>query len=440
MKKIVDKLLNNKLVYVLVSLVASFVLWVFVVNSVNPSQVQNLSFEVQYEGLSVMEAYNLRLASDNPDRITLRVEASITEIHRLQENPYIIVDVSGIHDAGEHDVNFRLAGWTALSGTGNYRPIGIGVSNSDNTVIIRANRITGRTMELMETGINYEIADTEAEDYFFVGERMIEPEIIQIDGPEEILDRIASIEVVSDFHLPLSETLTQEGSLNAYDEYGDLIPVEDLLDVVVFQDTPFAEATINATVIVRMVKNVPIHVAFEYGAGANEENVRYHLSQESVWLIGESEVLRNLEWDLLGRIYLARLDMLEVVHREIATPPMTAIFEGAEYVDVEIEMFGLEERTITIPSTRIVFTGLINGMLAEASIDTITLVIRGPAELLETLDESNITVQVDLSDYADRTGRHVVEAFTVRVGEWPPEIIGARDLPGHGIIVNLQRS
>jgi len=77
-------------------------------------------------------------------------------------------------------------------------------------------------------------------------------------------------------------------------------------------------------------------------------------------------------------------------------------------------------------------------MIAEAAIDTLNIVVRGPAELLEELDESIISVLVDLSDYAGRTGNLLVETFTVRIGDWEPEIIGARDLPGEGIIVNIR--
>jgi len=440
--KTITKLLDNKLFYVLVSLVASFALWLFVVNEIDPSQERTFTFDVTFEGESVLEAYNLRLASDTPDSIRLHVTGSITDIHRLDENTEIIVDVSSIHDAGEHDVSFRFAAWNTLTGRVSYRTVDPAVSNTDNTIIVRANRITGRTIDLSVGRVNYDVEETEdPENYFFVRERLsIDPVTIHIDGPEEILDRITRIEVDSNFLVPLSETATQEGTLHAYDQYGEEIPLEELIDVTVFSETPFSDATVSVTAVVHTVKNVPLRVVFEDGAGANEENVTYRLlGRESVLLIGPGDVLRSVTDLPLGRIYLARVNMSEVIRREIAPLPLTTLYDGADYIEIEVQITGLEERRITVPSDGVYFIGLEEGMIAEPVIDTLDIIVRGPADLLEDLDEMSISILVDLSDYPGRTGNILVESFTVRIGDWPPEIIGARDLPGRGIIVNIQR-
>jgi len=442
MRKTITELLDSKILYILLSLVASFVLWLFVVNSVNPSQVITLTFDVVYEGESVMEAYNLRLASDNPDTIRLRIDASVTDINRLQQNQQVIVDVSGIHEAGEHDVGFRFATWSTLTGIVSASTVDSRVSNTDDTIVVRATRVTGHTFDLSSGGVLYRIAESEAEDYFFIRHSLsLEPGSIHIDGPEEVLNRIARIEVEANFVEPLRETATQEGTLRAYDEYGEVISADELQDVTVASDTPFAEARVSVTVIVRTVKNIPLDVQFEYGAGANADNVHYHLDRDSVWLIGEADVLQTVAAMgrlSLGRIYLARVGMIDVVRLQITPPPLTALYGTNEYVDVEIEISGLEERSVTIPSSQIHFTGRAEGMIAEAAIDTLSIIIRGPADMLEDLDESIISILVDLSDYAGRTGNLLVETFTVRVGAWEPEIIGARDLLGEGIIVSLR--
>lgn len=450
MKKTITKLLDGKLIYILVSLVASFVLWLFVINSVNPSQTQTLTFEVVYEGVSVMEAYNLGLASDNPNTIRLRVEASVTDMNRIQQNQQIIVDVSGIREAGEHDVRFRLATWSTLTGIVTTDPLGLNISNTNDTIIVRANHISRRVFELSAGRVNENIAETEAEDYFFLLERInLEPESVHIDGPEEILDRIAYIKVDANFAEPLTETTTIEGTLHAYDEHGDEIPTDELQDVTVSSDTPFAEARVSVTKVIRMAKNVPLRVEFVYGAGANEENVSYWLRQgqesvESVWLIGEGDVLRGVTDVPLGRIYLARVDIHsdrpETVRREILLPPLTTLYGVADYIDIEIEIDGLEERSFIIPRSQIHFTGRTEGFIPEAAIDTLNIVVRGPVDLLEELDENSISVLVDLSNYAGRTGNILVDTFTVRIGDLPPERIGARDLFGEGIIVNIREA
>ncbi|MCL2842631.1 MAG: hypothetical protein FWE28_04075 [Oscillospiraceae bacterium] len=440
MRKAVVRLFDNKLVYIIISLIASFMLWLFVVNSVNPSQTSTLTFYVQFEGLGVLDDYNLRLASDTPDRVDIRVEASVTDIGRLEEHNQIVVDVSGIREAGEYDIGFHFAAFNTLSGGLSYAPVRASQSNTDNTIIVRVNRVTGQTMPLEATGVTAQISEEGGENYFFVGGRTsVYPEVLQIDGPEEVLAQIASLEVVAEFPLPLSETTTQTGTIRAYGYDGYPISEEDLQDVEVGQE-PLHEVTVSVTVSVSMVKEVPIRPIFEYGAGANEENLSYQLSQETVLLIGDGEVLREVEYLPLSQIRLDQVGIHDIVQRDIPNPPLTEIYDGVESVEIDIQIRDVTEETFHIPAGQIFFAGQAEDVAAEVVTETLPLVIRGPAEILEELDESDISVLVNLTEYIGSIGRLIVETFTVQVGDWEPEIVGAMALPGQGIIVDLRRN
>jgi|GEM_PF-1881829 len=443
MRKKIDTLLDSRLFFIILSIVAAFMIWLWVVNAVNPNQVRTLTFHIQHEGLGVLEDYNLRLAANSPATVSLQVDASVADMNRLEQNPYIVLDVSGIREMGEHDVSFHLAAFNTLFGNVNYRPWPRNpfVSNTDNTLIVRVNRVTGRTMAIETTGISYEVMEAEAGDanYFYVGERLsVYPETLQIDGPKETLDRIATLEVVAEFPVALTETTTEVGTIRAYDHDGELLLPHELEDVIVGTER-LNDVTVSVTVAVRMVKNVPLRPVFEYAAGANEENLRYRLSQERIWLMGDGEVLRNIEYLELARIRLDQIDVLDAVRLDIPLPALTEIYDGATYVELEIQILDVEEDTFDIPASRIFFTGLVEGLVAELVIDTLSLVIRGPSEILEQLDVSDISVLVNLTEYEGRLGRLIVESFSVMVGDWEPEVIGAMDLPGQGIIVNIQR-
>lgn len=441
MRKAVVKLFDNRLVYIIVSLIASFMLWLFVVNSVNPSQTRPLTFEVQFEGVGVLGDYNLRLASDTPTTVDIRVEASMTDIGRLEEQPYIVVDVSGIREAGEYDMGFHFVVFNTLSGGISYVPMRVDQSNTANTIIVRVNRVTGRTMPLETSGIRAEISDESGENYFFVGgQSNVYPEALQIDGPEEILARIKSLEVVTEFPLPLSETTTQPGTIRAYDLDGEPIPAEELQDVVVGEE-PLSEVTVNVTMPVSMVKEVTLQPVFEYGAGANAKNLQYTLSQETVSLIGDGEVLRGIgEYLPLAVIRLDQVGIHDMVWRDIPSPALTEIHDGEETIGIEIQIREVTEETFHVPAERIFFTGQTEDVIAEVVTETLPLVIRGPAEILEELDESDISVLVNLTEYIGSTGRLIVETFTVQVGDWEPEIVGAVALSGQGITVDLRRN
>jgi len=352
---------------------------------------------------------------------------------RIMDNLRIIVDVSGIREAGEHDVSFVLSAFNLLSPNITATPVGE-TSNTDNTIIVRTNRVTGRNVLLATTGITFDTAETDTEDYFYVaGRRLVEPEVIRIDGPEEILNEIDVIEVVSNFGEPLTDTVTQTGVLRVLDRDGEQLSNEALADVFFSQDT------VNVTIPVYMVKHMPLRANFNYGAGANEDNLRYRLSQTHVWLIGQSEVLRGESLLDLPEIGLTGVGVVDSVRVDIPVPAFTEIYDGPDVVSVNIQIQNVIEREITIPSSRVFFIDRAEDMEAEMVIDTLILILRGPADLLEELDEGDITVVVSLADYADRTGRIIVETYTVMVDDFEPEIVGAIDLPGGGIIVNIQR-
>ncbi|MCL2568935.1 MAG: hypothetical protein FWE12_05835 [Oscillospiraceae bacterium] len=439
MRQAVKKLLDSRLVYLLISLIAAFTLWLWVVNSVNPSESNLIDFQIRYEGVGVLEQYNLRLASNTPETVRMWVTASATDMIRLEQNPQIIVDVSTIQEPGEHDMRFILG--TLMTGNVTMRPIGgTGplISNTNDTIVVRTNRVTARTIQLGTAGIRYEIAETEDEaEYRYIGDLVptIEPEAILIDGPEEILARITNIEIEVDFPEPLMSTTTMVGTLRVYDYEGELMPEEALADVI------FSRDTVTVTVAVSMVRSVPILPVFEFGAGANEENMRYTLSQEAVWLIGDADVLRNLEYLSLGLIRLDRREsMIDSVRRSIPVPALTEVFTGPAYVDVGIEIIGVSERTMHIPRERATIANPPAGTDPRVAIDTITLLIRGPEAILAELDESDISILINLAGYDGRLGWFNVEDVTVRVSDWPPEIVGAVIRAGQGVAVDIQRA
>ena len=430
-RDIANKLLDNKSFYIVVSIIASISIWVFVVGSVNPTREATLTMEIHYTGIGVLENHNLRLSADQPDTIVMRVEASIMDINRLEQNSQIIVDVSGVHEAGEHNVTFTLAAFNQLTGGVSVWPARADQSNTSNTIIVRTNRITGQEFLLDDTGVSYNIDPQGGENYLFVGQRpIIEPEIIRVDGPEEALSRIARIEVYSQFNEALRETTTQTGSLRAFDAEGNMLTDYDLRDI------SFSQDTVHATIVVQMVKNVPLVPVFIYGAGVNEDNLVFDLSRETVQLIGDPDVLGGISEIALPALRLDQVRMRERIQRNIPTPPSISINDGSSYVEIDIRLVDLEERVMQIPASRVILMGYADDFIAEVVFEQIELTIRGPAEILEELDESDVSILVNLSDYTG-TGHFNVEDFTIEIGDFPVDTVGAMD-PGR-IIISIQR-
>ena len=430
-RDITNKLLDNKAFYVLLSIVLSVAIWIFVTGSVNPTREVPLTLDIEYVGLGVLENHNLRLSADQPNTIVMRVEASVMDLNRLEQNSRIIVDVSGIHEPGEYNVTFTLAAFNQLTGGVTLTPARSDLSNTSNTIIVRTNRITGQEFTLSDAGVLYDVDPDAGENYFFVGQRpILEPEAIRVDGPEEILSAIGRIEVWAQFSEPLRETTTQAGQFRVFDVYGNELSEYDLRDV------EFSQDTVHATVVVQMVKDVPLMPVFEYGGGVAEQNLRYTLSRDTVQLIGDPEVLRSVEEVVLPTVRLDQVGMRERVLRNIPTPPLVSIHDGGNDVEIDIQLINLEERRMSIPANQIVLIGYAEDMIAEVVFEQFEVTIRGAASVLEQLDESDISILVNLAEYTG-TGHFNVEDFIVEVGNFDPEVVGALD-PGR-IIISIQQ-
>jgi len=193
-------------------------------------------------------------------------------------------------------------------------------------------------------------------------------------------------------------------------------------------------------VAVLMAKEVPILPDFVFGAGANAGNMEHSLSQDTVWLVGEEEVLRDVDRITLERIHLDQIGVVSSVRRPINTPHSTDIFQGGiDYVDIDIQIRGLTEMELLVSYENVHFSNLPEGIEAEVVIDTIRITLRGPEAILEELEENSVTILINLADFEGRTGALVIENFTVQVRDYDPEIVGAMDLPDRGIAVNLRR-
>lgn len=101
---------KNKIICLLISLFASFVLWSYVVTVINTEQTETIyNIPVTFIGTDILREQNLIITEGADATISLRVTGRRSVVQQLnQDNVIVEVDVSKINRAGEYSRNYNI--------------------------------------------------------------------------------------------------------------------------------------------------------------------------------------------------------------------------------------------------------------------------------------------------------------------------------------------
>jgi YbbR domain-containing protein len=226
-----------------------------------------------------------------------------------------------------------------------------------------------------------------------------QPELITVSGPET---RLAAIEsaVVLVQRENLTKTTVEDLPFTLRGGDGSDIDAEGLT---------FSHQSVAVTIPIKMVREVPLTVAFIHGAGTNERNVSYTVAPEYVTLSGEPADMQ-LNYILLGTIDLTGFSASLTENFQIIVPNELNNLTGLTDAAVTVKINGLE--TVQLSATNIQATNVPEGYDAALITQSLDVIIRGEPEDVdpERLQPSNIRVVADLSELGSTSGTYTVTA------------------------------
>ena len=230
----------------------------------------------------------------------------------------------------------------------------------------------------------------------FVAEPLVfNPGTVIIYGPEQVLAQVekAYVEVT---RTDVDRTLTFENTFVLLDADGNEFVSEEIT---------YSEQTVSVTLPVRAIKDVDLMVEIVNGGGATDANVRWGLDPDHITLTGDSEVLAGL-----NNISVARIDLSQITGESftetyrIVIPNDTEITSGASETTLKMELIGLYQKNFSIDRGNISCTNVTEGYAWEIISDSLDVVIRGPQEAVERIDDVNIRAVANLTEYNTVTG------------------------------------
>lgn len=387
--RIWKSIVRNRIVWAITAVISAFVIWKYVVTDLNPPVDQRILFTIEYRGTDqLFERYKLRLSSDAPTQIRMKVSGTYSDVTRVQDNAVLVVDVSTIQSPGEKPLKYTVQFPPGISSTPDVTTVGNESYLTLNFVEIKSKEVDVLYNDALtiEVGAGY-ICDYEGIEH--------SPNIVTIEGPAEIVDSIDHAQV-SPFEVTEKLTKTTpftrpiEFVLTTQTEEGEAkrLSDEDRNELTV--DTE----TVQVTIPIKSQKEVELKADIEYGGGATENNSDIIIKPATVIITGDAETLSTIPLIDLGKIDLATYDLTVIEQSfEIKYPEGVKGDETEAIVTIKIR--NVTTRDITTANISVI--NVPEGYSYEIETKELSLTLRGLPDILNSLEDNSVRAVVDLS-------------------------------------------
>ncbi|MBU5434799.1 YbbR-like domain-containing protein [Pseudoflavonifractor sp. MSJ-37] len=412
-----EKMKESKWLYILLSFVAAFFLWL-TVGSENGQEEINIirNIPVVYTNIDALEERGLMISEGAEQTLDLEIKATRSVALKLMEKGAVsaVVDVSKVTSAGSYTTGYQLN--TPNSVVQSSFSIVGSMQNISYTVARRSDR------EVEIRGLfNGEVADG-----FQLGEFSITPGSITISGEEANVNKVDHAQVVitrDDEPLSATYTGTMPFQLIGFD--GQVLDM-DALHLTANVDT------VDVTLPVVKLKEIPLTVDILDGGGAAQDDVDIEISPRTITVSGDESALDSVE-----KIVLGQVDLQKVFTQDSLTFPIDVGTElenvsGVSEATVTVKIRGLTTRTLEVDDIQ--FINVPDGYTAEAVTLSIQVQVRGREDAVSAVIPSQLRAVADLKD-AGR-GSQTVPVKVYLDGSSDVGVVGT----DYKIVVNVKRA
>lgn len=394
--------MKNKILGILLSVAVAFGLWLYVITVVSPeSEKTYYEIPVVLQNKNILTERGLMIVSDDP-KVTLVLKSDRTILNDLNEsNINVIINVANIEKPGTHSLTYDI------SYPGNIQDNAISVQSSSTDLIVL--KVENRIRKTIPVVIDY--GDTTVPEGYMADKTNAQyATSIEIIGPESVMEQIT--QAVIDVDLSgRTKTLIEDFQYTLCDAEGKPVDAEKV--------TTNTEK-ISLSLKIERVKEIDLNLDVIYGGGATTETATVTLDPTTIQISGSDTLLENLNSLTIGTV-----DLREILEDTTLTFPITlpdgvTNRTGVEQVSVDIkfaEMILKEFKVTTITPVNVPA-----GLNVQVITKSLKVTVRGPAELVNAMKETDLSATVDFS---------LAQAGTVTVNA---EIVINSAFPGVGAV------
>lgn len=403
--------MKRQAVRFLVSILIAFGLWVYVVTVVSPESEDTFyNVPVILNNETILSDKGLMVTSETSPTVTVRLRGNRNDLNSLKTADITVVaDLSKINQAGEQQLSYDVS------------------FNGSNAFEIVSSYPSQISLEVTEwdtknVPVNVIYSGTLGKDYIaYKDEVALDHETIILTGPKAVVDQIsqAVIEVNLEDQV---ESISQNYRYTLCDESGEPVDAASIKTNV---------AEVNLTLRIQRVKEVQLIVDVTYGGGATKENSSVTLSQETLKVTGSDKLLENFDSITVGSINLSDFAEDTVLIFPISLQEGIENLTGINEVSVSIEFPGLVTKVLNVE--KFFVSGKPSDMDYEIGTKLVSVTVRGPKELINTITAENVTLLIDLS--GAELGENLYKAQVMIDTKFEDGGVGA--IGSYTVLVNL---
>ena len=383
---------RNKVLQVIASILVAVAIWVYVDVEKAPERTKTIrDIPVEFSGESTTLAdKNLMLLSGYDTTVDLTIKGTKRELVKInKDNVRLVASTSSIDSVGVHTLRWDVVYPDGVQSSA----LSVGWASKYKVTV------TVGELYTKEVPVNCVVTGTVADGYF-TGETVLDPTTLVLRGQRDDLLNVAYAKLTVDIS-DATRSVIQTESVQLYDN--DDNPVDN-------SNIRTNASLIQAKVPVLTTKEVSLAVELSGVPGSAGQSIKTTITPSSVRLIGEADVLENIDEIVLATLYIEDLDIWQQNSYVVTAPDGTWLANSNEVATVEITMEGIEEKTVTVDTFS--YTNMPSGLYAEVQ-DTLDVRLWGLSEELAELKADAITATVDLSSVTETGSCRVPVTVTV---------------------------
>lgn len=387
MKNTMRKLYDSRAFWVIVSLVASLVFWIYV------SSVETEEFKQTFRGVKV-ELVGESILRDSKDLVITDLDTSTVTIEVVGPRR-VVAGLDNDEIIAQVDVSkLSRSAYTSQQ----YAVVFPDGTDTSSLTVTRKMPETVNFLISPQTSKSIQVRgsfDGTLAEGFTAETPEFEPATITVMGSEAYLKNVEYAWVTFSKE-NVSSTYSVETGFTLMDANNEPCSTTGL---------SFSDDVVTATLPLLMLKDVKLDVNLIEGSGATSANTKVSIEPESIALAGDSKIL-----DGINKIILATIDLTDFssTFTETYTIPLDneiTSTTGVTSAEVTVEITGLETKAFRV--SNISCTNVTDGFNAKIITQNLDIMLRGDAETLAQIKDENIRAVADLTDMNESTGTYM---------------------------------
>lgn len=380
---------RRQIFYVFLSLLIASMVWFYVSNNDEITvNVHGVAVEFLNEDTTLADKGLMRVSGDEDVTVDLKLKFPRRLAYSFDTSQIRLVsDLSSVTYAGKQSVSYNIL-------------LPNGISTRDVSVespTVRSVQVEIGELNKRDIEIRCKVIGNVAEGYI-AGTVELLPETLEVRGQQSDLRQISYAQVTLDIE-DASSTVVELLDFELYDFNDQVIDNKNI--------HPMSES-VQVTVPVLKVKDVPLTVNLVESAGARLENYTWSLSYSSITLSGESSQMAAISELVVGTLALEDLREQETFTYDIPVPEDVNNLSGISTVTLTITPKSVETREVE--ALNFSYENFSGDHAVSILTSSLPVTLRGTAADIEAVTEEDVHVIADLSGIEADSGSYTVPA------------------------------